>query len=403
MVAYHFPPLAGSSGIQRTLRFVKHLPKHGWQPIVLTAHPRAYERVGDDLLKEIPDEVVVCRAQAFDAARHFSWRGRFPGALARPDRWATWRHDGVRQGRRLIEQYRPHAIWSTYPIATAHVIGAELHRRSGLPWIADFRDPMAQEGYPADPTLWQQFKAIEEEAARSARWCMFTTPSALSTYQTRYPESAHRMVLLENGYDEESFLSNQVDRCVQPLHAGAFTLLHSGIVYPAERDPTELFKAVANLKRHGVLASHPLKLRFRAAVHEGLLLDLAARFGLSQEVEVLPHVSYQEALAEMQRADGLLVMQAANCNEQVPAKLYEYMRAGRPIVCLADPNGDTSRVLAAAGIAEMASLHDEHDITQLLSEVLQGRVQRLVPLPAAVQSASREHRAAKLCERLSAI
>ena len=53
LVAYHFPPLAGSSGIQRTLRFVQHLPKFGWQPMVLSAHPRAYERVSDDLSAEV--------------------------------------------------------------------------------------------------------------------------------------------------------------------------------------------------------------------------------------------------------------------------------------------------------------------------------------------------------------
>ena len=48
MVAYHFPPLAGSSGIQRTLNFVRHLPRFGWEPLVLTAHPRAYTRTSDD-------------------------------------------------------------------------------------------------------------------------------------------------------------------------------------------------------------------------------------------------------------------------------------------------------------------------------------------------------------------
>ena len=58
MIAYHFPPLAGSSGIQRTLRFVQHLPKFGWEPIVLSADPRAYERTSDDLMQEIPEENV---------------------------------------------------------------------------------------------------------------------------------------------------------------------------------------------------------------------------------------------------------------------------------------------------------------------------------------------------------
>ena len=154
MVAYHFPPLAGSSGIQRTLRFVQHLPALGWQPLVLTADPRAYERTSPDLLPDVPAGTVVRRAFALDTARQLSWKGRYLDALARPDRWMSWRFDGVRQGLQLIREFKPELIWSTYPIPTAHRIGLELHRRSGLPWVADFRDPMAQDGYPADPRLW---------------------------------------------------------------------------------------------------------------------------------------------------------------------------------------------------------------------------------------------------------
>src|SRR6185437_16439740 len=148
MVAYHFPPLAGSSGIQRTLRFVQQLPEFGWEPVVLTTTIRAYERTSTDLDTEVPGDIVVERAFALDARRQLSIAGRYPAWLARPDRWMTWRFAGVHAGMRLIRRLRPEAIWSTYPIATAHMIGASLARRSGLPWIADFRDPMAQEGYP---------------------------------------------------------------------------------------------------------------------------------------------------------------------------------------------------------------------------------------------------------------
>src|SRR4051794_35891220 len=79
MVAFHFPPSAGSSGIQRTLRFVQHLPALGWEPVVLTAHPRAHERTSNDLMDEVPSGVKVVRAFALDAARHLSIRGRYPG------------------------------------------------------------------------------------------------------------------------------------------------------------------------------------------------------------------------------------------------------------------------------------------------------------------------------------
>jgi hypothetical protein len=75
MVAYHFPPLAGSSGIQRTLRFVQHLPRYGWHPMVLTVTANAYEHVSTDLLREVPAGTVVRRGAALDtcAAPGFGW------------------------------------------------------------------------------------------------------------------------------------------------------------------------------------------------------------------------------------------------------------------------------------------------------------------------------------------
>jgi hypothetical protein len=42
MLAFHYPPYFGSSGILRTLKFSKFLPENGWQCTVLTASPRAY-------------------------------------------------------------------------------------------------------------------------------------------------------------------------------------------------------------------------------------------------------------------------------------------------------------------------------------------------------------------------
>ncbi|MHB1249285.1 MAG: glycosyltransferase, partial [Polaromonas sp.] len=204
MIAYHFPPLAGSSGIQRTLRFVQHLPALGWQPLVLSAHPRAYEKTSDDLLADVPADTVVRRAFALDTARHLQLGGRYLGWMARPDRWISWKFDAIRQGLKLIDAFKPDVIWSTYPIATAHVIASKLQRKTGLPWIADFRDPMAQEDYPVDLRTRQMYRDIEADAAAQARYCVFTTPGAARLYQQRYPAAASRMVVLENGYDEES-------------------------------------------------------------------------------------------------------------------------------------------------------------------------------------------------------
>lgn len=399
MVAFHFPPLAGSSGIQRTLRFVQHLPALGWEPIVLSADPRAYEAVGDDLMREIPPGIVVRRAFALDTARHLSLAGRYPARLACPDRWMTWRFAGVAAGLRLVRELQPDAIWSTYPVATAHVIGNALHRRTRLPWIADFRDPMAQDNYPAHPLLWRSFSAIEARATREARFCVFTTPGAARMYRERYPAQAARIEVIENGFDEESFAGLADDEGAQgPLNPGVVTLLHSGVVYPSERDPTQLFVALRNMVDNGAVDPAGLRLRFRAAGHDALLHALAAEYRLADCVEVLPQVSYRAALQEMVRADGLLVLQAANCNEQIPAKLYEYLRAGRPIVGLTDPRGDTAGALRQAGIDSIAPLDDPQAIALLLGPFV-GRLRdgrAPVPAPQHVARLSRRETARSL-------
>lgn len=374
MVAYHFPPLAGSSGIQRTLRFVQHLPKFGWQPIVLTAHPRAYERTSDDLLTDIPSTTVVRRAFALDTARHLQVAGRYLGWTARPDRWISWQFDAVRQGLKLVKEHQPDLIWSTYPIATAHVIASKLHQKTGIPWVADFRDPMAQDGYPSDPLTRQSYLDIEADAAAHASFCVFTTPGAAQTYRQRYPSAAGRMVVVENGYDEESFSSLPM-ACASP--PGAQTaerphiLLHSGIIYPSERDPSKLFEALSLLRAQGQLSTSDVCIRFRASVHDDLLQTLAAQFGVLDFIELCPPISYRAALAEMLSVDALLVMQASNCNAQIPAKLYEYLRAGKPILALTDPVGDTAGVLREAGMPSIAGLDSAPDIAQALATFLQ--------------------------------
>jgi len=376
MVAYHFPPLRGSSGIQRTLRFCRYLPEFGWNPVVLTAHPRAYDDVDMASIREIPAGVSVHRAFALNTARHLSIRGRYPALLALPDRWSSWFAGAVATGLALIRRERIGVIFSTYPIATAHLVGLALRHLTGLPWIADFRDPMAQDGYPADPRIHRSFEWIEERALRHCARALFTSPGAIRDYRQRYPHvPAERYALVENGYDEEVFAAAAGGVKQAGPTGERVVILHSGIVYPSERDPTPLFTSLGKLKRDGVLDARRVEFRFRASGYDALLASLAAREDIADVVTLAQPMPYAEAVREMMEVDGLLLMQAANCNSQIPAKAYEYLRAGRPILALTDPGGDTGDLMRRAGADASVRLDSIADLAQAIPQFI-ARVRR---------------------------
>lgn len=368
MVAFHFPPQRGSSGIQRTLKFSQYLPAQGWEPLVLTAHPRAHAETTPPSGTSLPAGLVVRRAFALDTARHLAVRGRYTRLLALPDRWITWCLGAVPAGLAMIRRYRPQVLWSTYPIASAHLIGLALHKLTGLPWVADLRDPMLDAVYPADPLSRRVAGWIEARTIRASARVVCTTPGAVRHYRAMFADvPPERFCLIENGYDDEDFDAAEADAAatVKPL-GGPLVMLHSGIIYPLERDPRPLFAALANLLQDGSLHPARFQLVLRAPVHEAFLTQLIDEYGITALVTIAPPLPYRAALAEMLGADALLLLQAANCNDQVPAKLYEYLRAKKPLLALTDPRGDTWAAVRAAGIDTLAPLDDAAAISAAL-------------------------------------
>jgi glycosyltransferase involved in cell wall biosynthesis len=407
MVAYHFPPMNVSSGIQRTLRFAQYLPEFNWEPAVLTAHPRVYSGISQASLAEVPPHLRVRRAFALDAAKHLSVRGAYPRWLALPDRWVSWWLGAVPAGLALIWKLKPDVIWSTFPIATAHLIGYALHRLTGIPWVADFRDPMAEPGDPAKLRQHDALEWIEQKTLKHCERAVFAAPGALKLYADRYPELPQsRLTLIENGYDESAFAAAEGQSGDLGRSAGGpLVLVHSGTIYPDARDPRLFFGALSELRKNGAIAPGSLRIVLRATGSDDYLRELIKGHGLDGIVTLEPALPYRAALAEMLAADGLLLFQAANCNYQVPAKLYEYLRARRPIIALTDPGGDTAAVLRDAGIDTIAPLDSQHAILRLLVRFLDLLRQKRAPVAgeAKVAAASRRVRTIELARVLDAV
>ncbi len=374
MIAFHFPPFGGSSGLLRTLSFSRYLPQFGWEPIVLTAHPRAYTHVDPESVTAIPSQVSVTRAFALDAARHFSWGGKYFECTALPDRWGSWMVGAIPAALRLVRQRKPRAIWSTYPIVTAHVIGAIVQRLTGLPWIADFRDPMVEydpvknEYWPSEPLARMIRMRVEQLVVKYSTRIVFVTAGARDAYAERFPAmTTDRLTVIPNGYDEENFVAAERVPFAQKPPNAPLTLLHSGGLYPESgRDTTSLFAALVALRQHeGITAKH-LRIVLRASADEANQQRLIKQHGLEDMVFLAAPIPYVEALAEMLQADGLLLFQGPSTNTQIPAKLYEYLRAHRPIFAVVDPTGNTAALLRRLGVGTICPVHDTASIAKQL-------------------------------------
>lgn len=399
LIAFHFPPQAASSGIQRTLSFSKYLVRHGWEPMVLSAHPRAYLQQNPSQLGSIPANMVVRRAFALDTKRHLGWQGRYPEMMALPDRWISWWCDGVLSGLRLVRKHRPQVLWSTFPIPTAHLIGLTLQRLTGLPWIADFRDPMLQPSYPVSKRQRGIYGWLERQTLLRCRYAVFTTRSALADYRMRFPDiDPAKLRLIENGYDEEEFGALIGDTMPVRSQQQVVTLLHSGVLYRNGRDPEPFLAALAALKAAGRIDAVSLRVVLRAPGDINGTRAKVTRQGVDDIVSVLPPVPYREALAEMMSADALLLFQGTPFNSQVPAKVYEYFRARKPILGLVDPAGETASILREAGFDGIVATDQTDAIVDALDrfipEVRCGAA--YVASDAVVARSTRTHKAGEL-------
>nr|MDQ2694056.1 glycosyltransferase [Pseudomonadota bacterium] len=175
--------------------------------------------------------------------------------------------------------------------------------------------------------------------------------------------------------------------------AGPRVLVHSGLLYPSERDPRAFYDAIAGLKAAGRIGTDTLRVVLRASGFEAYHRRCIEALGIQDIVFLAPVIPYEAALQEMLAADGLLLFQAANCNEQIPAKIYEYLRAGRPIFAMTDRAGDTARLLLDTGIDTLAQLDDRQGIAASLMDFLERLETGRAPVAAAAEARRHSRRA----------
>ncbi len=365
ILTFHFPPSA-ASGSFRLLGFARHLPKFGWRSVVVASPGLPWEPRDDDLARQIPPETLVRRVPYFSGRLSTPVRMWFPFAPWLLRAWPSCFH--------TVRQHRPAAVLTSGPPHEIHMLGLLLKRWYGIPWVADFRDPwVACTPRAFDKSLRARWEAKQERAImRRADAIIANAPHACEALQDAYPDASTRIVTITNGYDPECFAA------LSPCHSSSpdktLTILHPGVVY-AGRDPSAFLDALQELLADPSRAVRPIRVLFLGKLEKNRdpsQLETAIRSrGMESVVSIADHVPYVQSLEQMARSDILLLLDSPGRRIGVPAKLYEYLGAGRPILALAQPDSDVAWVLRESQVPHrIASPLDVEAIRHALTDLL---------------------------------
>lgn len=412
VISFHYPPDNTSTGVLRTFKFTEYLLRHGWRSHVISVPEHLYRSLDPAGAASIPNDVTVERVWARDAKFAFGFRGIYPGWLGIPDRYWTWVVSGTRAGARAIRRSRVDAIYSTYPMPSAHLIGLRLKKRFGLPWIVDFRDPWAVAS-GMRMRDWVDSR-LERAVVAAADRVICNTPAMRRHFLKRYPNvAASRFVTITNGYDESEFAA------LDPVCSSKFQILYPGTLDRENRNPRPLLAAVAAALKEGLLQANDLSLTFLGSGKHGLSAEFRAEldeYGLRSMTEIVAErIARRQALNRVAGADVLVVLsdQEQRGDEgiqdwtsmQVPVKVYEYLRLGRPMLPLVE-GGAVAELLRDVQGCEPISPRDINRIAERLGQLYRRRRETttiLTQAPPAVVRYSRENLTAMLAEELDVL
>ena len=391
IVTYYFPP-SGGPGVQRVLKFCTYLLHFGWRPIILTVKDADYPARDESLLNEIPEQAVVYRTPILEPyALYRMFTGKKKGTpvdvntipkpgekrslkerLAEfvratffiPDARMGWIKSAVTEGQEIIRKHDVQAIYSSSPPYTCSVIARNLKRRTGLPWIAGFRDPWR--GFLSAPNRWWLPDWIDRRLERSVyRECdrmEVAWRGIAKDFHDKYPHiDTDKVHHLPNGYDSADFPS------VEVIEKDVFTVTYTGSMY-GKRNPETFFEAVSGLVTERKLDPATIQLKFigRFGAEVRAMFDHPV---LRDSIEVHDYMPHAESVRHLFQSDALLmVVDDFKGNEEiVPGKVYEYMGSGKPIITLA-PEGAVTEVIERTRSGRCARSHDIDAIADIFMD-----------------------------------
>jgi len=341
MVTYYFPPMGGV-GTMRTVKFVKYLQKHGWLPLILTVNKRWGERGDESLQRDIPSNVKIYRTPSPELSRSLPWRVRnlIESLIFFPDNKMGWIPFALSSARRIIKNEKIDLIYSSSAPYTSHIVGLLLKKTLNRPWVADFRDPWIDNFTYQPLTKFHKIidEKLEREVVKNADRVISSTESYSEQFINKYPyERPEKFITITNGYDEDDFNDLPVR-----MDQGKCRIVYVGSFYSGQ-SPEKFLSAVKILIKENPDLISEIEIIFVGNIYKPVV-KMCKQMKLNDVVKVFCHVDHKESIEYMASADALLLLlnpAGAGC---FPAKIFEYIRSGKPIIGLV-PEGESKKLL----------------------------------------------------------
>lgn len=376
IITYYWPP-SGGSGVQRWLKFAKYLPEFGLLPFVLTVKNPTYPFMDESLSEDVPEEATVETSFSLEPFALFGFltgksakevgspvtglQGEGQSLLTRISQWVRanlfipdarrgWVPFSRRKALRMINQFNIGTVVTTGPPHSVHFIGHYVQKKTGIRWIADFRDPWVDVHYnlylPRMRWATRLDRRYERRILQAADEAIVVSNTMADQFRKLVDRPYH---VITNGYDPQDFPGEPV------VLEEAFTVRYVGKLGETVI-PYGLIKALSQVE-----SDIPFQIEFIGNVHEKLP-ELVKSHGLENRVIFKPYMPMKQANHELCKAHILLlILPDTPGNELIlSGKLFNYIGAGRPIVMIGPTEGDAARIIKEYDFGECFN-HDDSD------------------------------------------
>lgn len=425
IITYYWPP-SGGAGVQRWLKFVKYLRNFGWEPVVYTPENPEYPAIDNSLLKDIPQGIEIVRTPIWEPysfykklvgakknerinAGFLSEKKR-PGLAERfsiwlrgnffiPDARKFWINPSIKFLVKYLKQHPVDAIVSTGPPHSMHMIALGVKKRTGLPWLADFRDPWTNIDFYHELMLssWADRKHHKQEMSVLKKADEVVVIS--NSMKTDFLKLLKRdYSVITNGYDQDDIAG--VDVRIDER----FSVAHIGTMVKT-RNPLLLWEVLSEEVLKDTDFANELEIKLVGSVDYSVTESIEAA-GLGNYVNKISYVPHNEVVKIQQQSQVLLLLinDTPNAKVILPGKFFEYMAARRPILCIGPRDGDAAEVILETNAGYVSEKDDKESIRKAINELYSRfRTGKNIVDSKGIARFSRESLTGRMAECLSVI